>query len=471
MKISPYSAVAFALMTGAIFVTSCTNDIEVDKNIDPAGNAISFAPSVGHTSRATETNLGNLGDFAVVARGMHHDGVLYDNYLIGSANEGEIAKRETESTNTWKLNRSVYWPATLNKVLFFAYTALKNGETGYANVVDNAQTSFGFDGNNPFIDNFKPLKATSEEGSEDAGFLKTDGKNQRDLLVAYTEQVKDKSQTNVSLNFKHALTQVSIKAKQDAKLNTDHRIVKVKGAWIVNAAASGKLTATAETTGTGGDTDYTYTDSWTGTDKTAYGSVWSQAIQLNDATSTDILRAHSLMLIPENMTAWDFKNDKANTNKGAYIMLLCRVELEHDGAKHDGANLGDIAVDEDNNKHYHQLFPVNVNTYDAAEYGFVCVPLSSTWNDDGIGKHYTYNLNICGNGTGAGKYPPALEEQAYKDALVPAYWDIKVVLNDKNVTGKEAGDNVLDEPIQFSVDVEDWVTPKDSEWKPGNGTF
>ena len=36
MKISPYSAVTFALMTGAIFVTSCTNDIEVDKNIDPA---------------------------------------------------------------------------------------------------------------------------------------------------------------------------------------------------------------------------------------------------------------------------------------------------------------------------------------------------------------------------------------------------------------------------------------------------
>lgn len=466
MKISPYSAVAFALMTGAIFVTSCTNDIEVDKNIDPAGNAISFAPSVGHTSRATETDIKNLGDFAVVARGMHHDGILYDNYLIGSANEGEIAKRETGSTDTWKLNRSVYWPATLNKVLFFAYTALKAGDAydGAKVLGTNAtdpQPAFGFNGDNPYINNFKPLKATAVESN-----IQADGKNQKDLLVAFTEQEKTRSETNVPLNFEHALTQVSIEASQAGKLDTDNRIVKVKGAWIVNAAASGNLT----TNGTKDDDNvYTYTKSWTVSGKTAYGSVWSDVVQLG-STSTDILRKHSLMLIPEDLKAWDLENDKAaNNDKGAYIMLLCRVELEHEGTTHSGSNLEDIYVDTQKGKHYHQLFPVNVNTYDAAEYGFVCVPLSSTWNTEGIGKHYTYNLNICGNGTGAGKYPPAEEAEAYKTALVPTSLGISVVLNNPTITGKNAGDNVLDEPIQFTVTVDGWKEPEN--WTPGNGTF
>lgn len=466
MKISPYSAVAFALMTGAIFVTSCTNDIEVDKNIDPAGNAISFAPSVGHTSRATETNINNLGDFAVVARGMHHDGVLYDNYLIGSANEGEIAKRETGSSNTWKLNRSVYWPATLNKVLFFAYTALKasdayDGAKVLGTNATDPQPAFGFTGNNPYINNFNPLKATAVENN-----IQADGKNQRDLLVAFKEQEKTKSETNVSLNFEHALTQVSIEASQEGKLENDNRIVKVKGAWIVNAAESGNLTTSSEKDA---NNIYTYKKSWTVSGKTAYGSVWSDVVQLGD-TPSEILREHSLMLIPEDLKAWDLENDKAaNNDKGAYIMLLCRVELEHEGTTHSGSNLEDIYVDTQKGKHYHQLFPVNAEKYDATEYGFVCVPLSSKWNSEGIGKHYTYNLNICGNGTGAGKYPPTAEAEAYKTALVPTSLGISVVLNDPEVTGKNAGDNVLDEPIQFTVTVDGWTEPKN--WTPGNGTF
>lgn len=142
MKISAYSAVAFALMTGAMFVTSCTNDVETIINSDPTGNAICFTPVVGHTSRAAETKITNLGNFAVVARGMHHDGVLYDSFLIGSANAGEVATRDGESSSIWSLDRNVYWPSTFDQVMFFAYTTLKSGDTGNA-LYDGA--SFGFD--------------------------------------------------------------------------------------------------------------------------------------------------------------------------------------------------------------------------------------------------------------------------------------------------------------------------------------
>lgn len=463
MKINLNHAVALTLglVTGAMSFTSCTNDLEVDRNTDPAGNAITFATSVGHTTRATETKLENLGNFAVVARGMHHDGVLYDSYLIGDPDGGEIARREEGSTSTWKLSRNVYWPATLNKVLFYAYTTLK-GSDGDEDAVLGTGSTFGFNGNNPFIDNFKPLKAT-----EATNEIQADGKDQKDLLIAYKDQEKSKSETNVILNFRHALTQVSIKAKQDGKLDNDNRIVKIKGAWIVNAAESGKLTATASSTGSAANTEYTYTESWTPSGQAAYGSVWKDPVRLDKTNSSDLLREMSLMLIPQNLTAWDIKNDPTNDNKGAYILLLCRVELEHPGSTHDGTNIDDIAVVGD--KHYHQLFPVNTEVYDAAEYGFVCVPLSSLWNTEGLGKHYTYNLNICGNGTGAGKYPPAAEAASFMGTLVPASMGIEVVLNDPEVTGKNPGDNVLDEPIQFTVTVDNWATTGD--WTPGDTDF
>lgn len=453
MNIIPKLTVALSLMVGAIMATSCADDIETGINTDPTGNAISFTPAVGHSTRATETTIDNLGNFAVVARGMHHDGVLYNTYLIGDPDDGgEIARRviptDGTTSNTWTLPRDVYWPATLNKVLFYAYTTLQDTDGDVTNVLGTGPT-FGFDGNNPYIDNFKPLKATAPENG-----IQADGKDQKDLLVAYIAQEKKQSQTNVNLNFKHALTQVSIKAKQDGKLPTDNRIVKIKGAWIVNAAESGKLTATATTSGTGEKTEYTYEDSWTPTGNVAYGSVWDGVVQLDKTTSSDLLRDISLMLVPQNLSGWDYEKDNTNSKKGAYILLLCRVELEHKGSTHDGANLDDIGVSGSN--HYHQLFPVNKTKYDATEYGFACVPLSSTWNTEGIGKHYTYNLNICGNGTGAGKYPPAAEAAAFKTSLVPESFGITVVLNDYNDTGKNSGDNVLDDPIQFTVSVGKW---------------
>ncbi|MBO4944687.1 MAG: fimbrillin family protein [Muribaculaceae bacterium] len=472
MRISTILKMTAALMIGALTVTSCANDAETDINIDPSGDAISFSPSVGHASRATEVKLSNLGSFAVVARGLHHDGVLYNSYLIGSESGGDIATRDG-SSSTWKLDHSVYWPAALKQVLFFAYTTLKDSDSSANGVLGSndvdPQPSFGFSENNPYINNFAPLKATSVDsydlGEGNISYLKADGKNQKDLLVAYTEAEQKPNQTSVSLKFEHALTQVSITAKQEGKLDSDHRIVKIKGAWIVNASSSGNLTSTGTKKD---DNSYEYKKSWTGSGKSTFGSVWSDDITLKwgeTDSPTDILREHSLMLIPENLKAWDPEKDKENANKGAYIMLLCRVELKHAGSTHGtNTNTDDIDVVGDN--HYHQLFPVNKTKYVANEYGFVCVPLSSTWNTKGIGRHYTYNLSICGKDTGAGIYPPKDEEQNLK-ALVPDNFGIMVVTNDPDVTGKNPGANVLDDPIKFTVEVDGWEDVN-QEWTPGS---
>ncbi len=471
MKISAYAAVALALMTGAMLVTSCASDMETVINEDPTGDAICFSTAVGHSTRATETTISNLGNFAVVARGMHTDGVLYDSFLIGSGSKGEVASRDGNSS-IWKLGRDVYWPSTFEQVMFFAYTTLKEGETGDALYTGS---TFGFDNNkNPYIDGYAPKRADLTVESDAEAKAWTDGAEQKDLVVAYTKQERATDPTTVALNFKHALTQISITAKQNNKTETDHRVVKIKGAWIVNAAKSGKLNGALNYT----PADKTSHDelSWnvTNSEKAVYGSFYNQILTLDDANDIDLLRPEadaslgSLMLIPEDLTAWD----KTQGNTGAYILLLCRVELKHAGSTHEGsANMDDIMVEDGN--HYHQLFPVNTTEFDATQYGFVCVPLASTWNTEGIGKHYTYNLDICGATTGAGYYPPTFNAD-FINKLIPK--NSKVGEKALSVvtsipTGKNVGDKVLDEPIKFTVTVEGWESPAAGSWTPGNGTF
>lgn len=508
MRIIKKSA-SVVMLAGALLTTSCATDIETGINNDPQGNAISFTASVGRSSRATEIKVSNLGDFAVAARGMHHDGVLYDNYLIGSASGGEIAKFSSskDDVNIWTLGRKVYWPSSLNKVLFIGYTTLKRDESSENGVLDNA--SYRLDGDQPTISGFSPRKADLTSTPSDG--IWADGQDQKDLLVAFKQQRAQESQTTVDLKFRHALTQVSIKAGQNALGANDHRIVKVKGAWIVNAAKSGTLKATIEKSDpnqTSGDIVFTNKTEWTPTGTETYGSFYNDIIYLKNNGDDDLLRDHSLMLVPENLTAWDLT---AEDKTGAYIMLLCRVELAHEGTRHipgvdeapDNTNIDDIAIVEGSGDakgmHYHQLFPVNADKYDGSEYGFVCVPISTDWadydenvndNDDkdckGAGKRYTFKLDICGAKSGAGYYPPIPsdvdEAEAFVDKLVPFGAKVTAyVLNEttnkyeeksvdltvvtKCAPGKNVGKPVLDEEIKFSVSVEDWGT-----WENGGSS-
>lgn len=459
-RLIPFAAVA-------VIMASCSSDDVLEVNPEPLGQPLSFNIAVGHT-RATETKLENLGDFAVVARGMHHDGVLYDSFLIGSGTAGDVATRK-ENSSIWTLDHDVFWPSTFEQVMFFAYTTLKTGETG--NVL-YGDASFGFENKNPFIKDYAPKKADLTVRSDEENAVWADGLMQKDLLVAYTKQERTDGAVSVSLNFKHALTQISITAKQKNKTQNDHRIVKIKGAWIVNAAESGKLVGNLNYNPADQTTDDT--QSWTASaGKTAYGSFYNQIITLDKDKDTDLLRPEgsslgSLMLVPEDLTGW---TKKSNDATGAYILLLCRVELQHTGATHTTEGDGEVDMSDiytDGTNHYHQLFPVNTTEYNAAQYGFVCVPLSSQWNTEGMGKHYTYNLDICGAKTGAGFYPPVISDNEIKK-LIPegakvGNKNLEVVA--ERPVGKKIGDEVLDAPIQFEVIVSPW-DGDDDKWKPG----
>lgn len=472
----------------AMMAAACSNEDEVAVNPDPRGDALTFSTSVGQ-SRATATTITNLGDFYVVAKGIHPDGGIYDNFLIGSANGGDLATKN--HSNIWTLENNVYWPTSTPNAVFWAYT--------FSQVKGNTKTdvlpsgvSFSFDEvdrNKAKLTGFSPVKnALVPQGDEYNQW--NDGTDQTDMLVAFTSQERAENASNVKLQFNHALSQVDIQAKSDSKATSDHRIVRIKGAWLVNAKDKADFIATYTWNNT--DKVAKVANQWenlafkSGTESSfsAYGSFFRTPVVLgrntgeNDEATPKPLVSESLMLIPQELTAWN----KTQGDNGAYILLLCRVELEHDGAYHkdtpsakaeeNGNEDIDIVVKGD--KHYHQQFPVSkTNTFNEAEYGFVCVPVATKFE---MGMKYRFTLDICGATSGAGNYPPDLNAK-FKE-LVPKEADsdnydkfkpwanedkkVNLVIVDRAV--KNVGEPVLDAPIQFDVS----VTPWPDEWTPGN---
>ncbi|WP_217961405.1 fimbrillin family protein [Muribaculum intestinale] len=457
LKLVPFAAMA------AIMATSCSKEEVMDINYDPDGKAITFTAGVGH-SRAVETTINNLGDFAVYSKVVHPEGVLYDSFLIGADGENgaEIAHKNTSSSNSWELDRKVYLPLSGADVVFWAYTDNTPVTGDVKTPLSSGKVTFD-NNKGPQINGYKinkcDLTATDRT-------IWADGNSQKDLVCAFAQTTK---KNVIDLNFNHVLSQISINAIQKDKAGNDSRIVKVKGAWIVNANGTGNLSA-----GYAYDKDTNTAkenNEWTLSGTESFGSYFSSAIELSSDNASDLLSS-SLMLMPQQLNEW---NGKDITTNNAYILLLCRVELKHPGATHDGADLSDIGVDGTN--HYHQQFPVSTDgKYHAEEYGFSCVPLKSTWS---MGKKYSYNLDICGASSGAGVYPPNIPTttdavKAYINKLIPSSetegdnTKIKVVTNRPD--GKKVGDPVLEEPIKFNVTVSPWANA-DSEWKPGNGDF
>ncbi len=480
IRLFPFAAIA-------VVMASCSNEDVMELNPDPAGDALSFSIAVSH-SRATETTVNNLGDFRVVAKGIHPHGEVYENFLIGDENGGLKATKQSGSINTWDLEQNVYWPTSITSAVFWAYTCSQTRATDNSPVLPK-DVKFGFETNNnntAKLTGFSPVRANVTETSADGYW--NDGADQTDMLVAFKYQLRSDGATNVALDFKHALTQIDIKAQSKNKSENDHRIVKIKGAWFVRTKDTATLSAGFSTTKvdniiTGAEAKPVWKDfSFVDINKfSAYGSFYNTPRVLTKTSGAQDLLGSSLMLIPQSLEGWNRlpkaekpdseKSDTEYDNDGAYILLLCRVELEHDGDSHqEGDKIDDVVVKD--GKHYHQQFPVNAeNKFNSLEYGFVCVPVTYKLE---MGKKYQFTLDICGAASGAGYYPPVLSEEIQK-TLIPASNSFKpfdkaagpVSIVPRPST-KNVGDEVLDGPIQFNVSVSKWLPEGENNWTPGD---
>lgn len=392
-------------LAGLLLAAACSND---ETQLVECGNEISFNTRV---SRATVTTTDNLASFKVWANAK--------DFTSNSFINGQIATKP-EGKSYFTLPQAVFWPQDVAVLDVYALAP--------------AELSATVNSNGPTISDFKPAAATAD---------------QVDLVVAYTEAMRSAG-TNISLTFKHALSQIEVYATQGVDNTPDSKLVKVKGAWIVNVSDGGTLAfdKTADN----------YMNWSVNTTKTAYGIEFNSA-QALDHTDVALLNDNNkgnMLLVPQQLDTWNLDSeDKAvNTTKGAYILVLCRVEAKHAGTTHPGS---DDAIKVDDSNHYHQLFPYT-GKFDEAEYGYTCVPVNTKWEP---GKKYVYKLSFCGVTSGAGVYPPAADLANLPDGE-GKYIKFGVDGGTAFPDGKGVGDSVLDNPITFTVNVETWEGEDDA---------
>ncbi len=383
-------------LAGLLLATACSND---ETQLIECGNEISFNT---HVSRATETTTANLKNFKVWANATGFSSQRFIDGLIASKPDGK---------NYFTFENAVFWPQDVATLDVFA--------------VSPASLTASVNANGPTVSNFTPATAA---------------KDQADLVVAYS-QANRSDGTNISLKFNHALSQIEVNATGGVTGVSETKHVWIKGAWLMNVCSSGTLAFDKD------KATENYMNWSVGSVKTKYGIEFT-SVQALDHTSSPLLasgfESSNMLLVPQQLATWnlDDESDKiANASKGAYILVLCRVEARHPGKEHPGAD-GAVIVDGDN--HVHQLFPYT-GKFDEEEYGYSCVPINTKWEP---GKKYVYNLSFCGATSGAGVYPPTSDLAGLPDGDGKY---IKVIPADK-----EVGDPVLDNPITFTVEVATW---------------
>lgn len=402
----------------ALMLASCSNDEVEQLN---TGSEIQFTSKV---SRATVTNLSSLKEFYVYGQAEHSD-----SYFI--LNE---CATQSENSAIYKLPKNYYWPSGVKNIEFWAF-----GAAG----LSTEQTS----GKIEFNTTDKAINDVIVETEN-----KNAGLNQKDLVAAYTKASRPDGGA-VALNFKHAFSQIEIKAHTGA--NSVQKVY-VKGVWFMNV--NSKSTMYFNEVG-----DITWAKAANSDDRpVSYGRIFPID---NTEKNKEKVRAHllprdentnnawlihdsySMMLLPQQVGAHNFFSREPAGS--AYILFLCRIISEHRGPLHE--DFTNAKEDPENSAiHWHQLFPVNSEgTFKYGEYGYVCVPVDINWEP---GKKYIYNIEFCGTTSGGGQYPPELPE----GESFPGSDDEEVTIIPMPA-GKNPGDQVLDNPLTFKVTVADWT--------------
>lgn len=327
----------------ALTLASCNEDEQVAIN---QGRGISFRTAMNNSmTRAEDLTTGNLyqkGGFYVY--GFNTDGSkLIDNAHFTS----------TDGT-TWneENGKTYFYPTDNSEVNFFAYAPNLTSEPTCS------KDQFSVD--------FTP---------------ETTMANQKDFVFA-TATGSNSSAQVVQLTLDHKLSKIQVKAK-----NTNPEYTyKVTGVKVVANKNKGTFTYS----GTQG--------SWTtdGT-KESYEVTYTEAKELaSDAKYIFEKDEDSFLLVPQQLTAWDPKQDANNNNEGAFISVKISVTANTSGKE------------------------IVTNKWAA-------VPVNTNWQ---AGNKYTYTLDFS-NGAG--------------------------VVDPENPDGGNPGEPILGNPIKFTVNVGSWI--------------
>ena len=277
----------YVALASVMLATSCSNEQDVMGGVNLSNQTIQINPSVGHpSSRAVETTIDNLDAFKVTA------------FLPGADNYMENVAY-TKADGAWSTNEgNFFWPTSSEYLNFYAYAPAEPCKMATTEDADGASFSIGHQFQK--LENFSPNAAAAE---------------QKDFIYAYAKgNLEENGTDGVDIKFKHALSQITIAAKNDNKAYT----VKVSGVKIGNVMS--KSTFSFPSTGGDGNDASWSQDSQTG----SYTTEWENgAVELSsDVKDFKDQGNVPFMLIPQSLTSANKAAD------GAYIALKVSIAMQ-----------------------------------------------------------------------------------------------------------------------------------------------
>lgn len=351
-------------------LASCSNDETVDVN---QGSGIRMKAFLNKaTTRAAEMDpagIAKAGGFKVHA------------YCAANAgfNFIDVFKNTAGGAGDWNSDNKHYWPSDDSVMEFFAYAPTTT------------------------------VAAADGKTIPDYTISATSAKNQTDLVVGYNKGKKSLNEGGgLEMNFRHALSQVVVKAK-NSNANMKVEVIGVKVGYV-----NSKGTLTMPTAATLNDGSLLPVGNWasqadilnyTAGSADLTTAVGGTVVELDGTVKELQFDEGGFMLLPQTQAAW---NEKAqNDAVGAYLAVLCRI------SQNDG------------NGNFNLLYPKPADVAAGENYGYSAVPVKMEWEP---GKKYTYTLDFFGNG-GGGQVDP-----------------------DK----PGGGEDIVGGPIKFTVTVDTW---------------
>lgn len=318
--------------------TSCSQDEVVGGNV-LSNNEIGLLTRVD--SRAVETKITNLGEFKVNA------------FQTGEANYmNNVLYTTSDNGSSWTTAAGkFFWPVE-GDLHLYGYAPAAPGKNGTFKIDKDAQT----------LTDFVPFETAAAQ--QDFVYAKSTGNNATN------------GTTGVELNFQHALTEISVAAKNS---NTAYT-VKVTGVKLGNVKTKGTFTFPSIANSAA---------SWTLSSATAdvgsYETTWSNASVLTSSVSTLDEANVAFMLLPQQLE----KSEKASEK--AYLALKVNITMQG----------GKVIRD-----------------------GWAYIGLNTNWE---MGKHYTYTLDFS---DGAGQDEDGKQLISGKDIKLNvkvAQWNEKAI--------------------------------------------
>ena len=390
----------FLIAASAMALASCSSDSVIQENAE--ANEIQFSVVANNGSRAADYYCNNAkpGEFSVWAK--------INQGTAESPNWVQYFADETYRLDggVWKLDGTKrYWP---DNSIFVHFYAVWNDQDKFK--WDNSGTLL----EKPQVVGFEPAEAAAD---------------QEDFIYAYKKANRPASGNSVSMNFRHALSQIVFQA-QNLNKNIYVKIEEVK---VGNVAKTGTFTFPAiddETTGNLNEPhDQTGTRKESGIGSWAWDSPTDLAVyttgnfgekgvkqngtivNLTNNTSESKVDAEgkigydkSLLLIPTTeTTAWNTaKAISAADNYGTYFAVRCKIWNLQKGD--GGEALGTDVVLWDN---------VKAGTSEAQ---YIYIPVKLAWEQ---GKKYIYTIKFTENGHGG-------YTEEGKDVLIPIEFTVTV---------------------------------------------